>query len=178
MLHFTRIIPGHCASGRLTLRTNLARLCASPCLFQLGEHSDQQFVLCPQQELDRAEPLHHVLKYIVHLTFSSKLLLILVKSGAVQKQFGGTTRRGLRRERAQRWKSKVGRPEGRPSQCVGRLNRPIDGKRALRPTTRTCALGGGRLHSRAYTRDSRIRGSHSGYIRRSRSAYTRYSRNA
>ena len=30
---------------------------ASPCLFQLGEHSGQQFVLRPQEELDRAEAL-------------------------------------------------------------------------------------------------------------------------
>ena len=36
---------------------DLALLRASPCLFQLGEHSGQQLVLRPQQELDRAEPL-------------------------------------------------------------------------------------------------------------------------
>ena len=67
-LTFTTIIPGHNASGRLTLTTNLARLYASPCLFQLVAHSGQQFVLRPQQELDRTEPLHHVLQYVVHLT--------------------------------------------------------------------------------------------------------------
>ena len=59
-----------------------------------------------------------------------------------------------------------------------RLNIPTYGKRALHPTTRTCALGGGQLHSRAYTRGSRTRGSRSGYNRRSRSAYTRRSHSA
>ena len=36
---------------------DLALFRTSPCLFQLGEHSGQQFVLRPQQELDRAEAL-------------------------------------------------------------------------------------------------------------------------
>jgi hypothetical protein len=51
------------------------------------------------------------------------------------------------------------------------------GKRALHPTARTCGLGGGRLHIRAYTRGSRNRGSRA---RRSRSAYNRsaYNRSA
>ena len=56
--------------GRLRRRRkhtiDLVLLRASPCLFQLGEHSGLQFVLRPQQELDRAEPLHHVLQYVVH----------------------------------------------------------------------------------------------------------------
>jgi hypothetical protein len=54
--------------------------------------------------------------------------------------------------------------------AVGRVN-TIDGKRALHPTTRTCGLGGGQLHSRAYIRGNR--GSRSAYTRGSRSAYTR-----
>ena len=33
-------------------------------LCQLGEHSGHQFILRPQQELDCAEPLHHILQYI------------------------------------------------------------------------------------------------------------------
>src|SRR5262245_12349231 len=44
----------------------VGRLRAAPELLKLGEHSRQQLVLRPQQELDRAEPLHHVLQYVVH----------------------------------------------------------------------------------------------------------------
>jgi hypothetical protein len=41
------------------------RLCASLVLFRLSEEASQQFVLRSQQKLNRAEPLHHVLQYVV-----------------------------------------------------------------------------------------------------------------
>jgi hypothetical protein len=43
-------------SGRKNQTINLALHRASPCLFQLGEHFGEQFVLRSQQKLDRAEP--------------------------------------------------------------------------------------------------------------------------
>ena len=62
------------------------RLCASLVLFRLSEEASQQFVLRSQQEFYRAEPLHHVLQYVVHLTFSSidsSLILIEITCAGV-----------------------------------------------------------------------------------------------
>jgi hypothetical protein len=53
--------------------THTTRLRVSAVLFRLSKYSGQQFVLRPQQELDCAKPLHHVLKYIVYFTFSSEV---------------------------------------------------------------------------------------------------------
>ena len=53
--------------------TYTPRFRVSAVLLRLSKYSGQQFVLRPQQELDCAKPLHHVLKYIVYFTFSSEV---------------------------------------------------------------------------------------------------------